>query len=177
MALSFCFINLQISTNVKIILFLVFLLVAYILWRIYFLRDPKRNIPEGPVMVSPADGFVVYIKKVTAGEIPYSIKKQRKIVLSELSGVEEMKRCNGTLIGIFMTPRSVHRNRVPLSGKVLFQKHHTNKVNFSMARKFVETFMNRQMEEHHPENEYILQNERMTTAIQTDNGTYYVNNI
>ncbi len=37
--------------------------------------------------------------------------------------------------------------------------------------------MNRQMEEHHVENEYLLQYERMTTAIQTDKGTYYVTQI
>lgn len=161
----------------KFIFIVVVILVIYILWRMYFLRDPKRNIPEGPVVVSPADGFVVYIKRVTAGEIPYAIKKKRKIVLSEVSGVDELKHCSGTLIGIFMTPKSVHRNRVPISGKVLFQKHHKNEMNLSMVRKFVETFMHRQMEEDHPENEYLLINERTTTAIQTEKGTYFVTQI
>lgn len=158
-------------------IFVAVVLFLYFSWRFYFLRNPKRKIPIGPVVLSPADGYVVYIKQVSAGEVPLSIKKQRKILLSEVSGVKELEHCNGTLIGIFMTPGSVHRNRVPISGKVVFKKHHKNQINLTMARSFVETFMHRRLKGDHPENEYFLTNERLTTGFQTQKGTYFVTQI
>src|SRR5438045_9719863 len=39
-----------------------FILAAFCL---YFFRDPDREIPEGPVAVSPADGKVVAVKPET----------------------------------------------------------------------------------------------------------------
>src|ERR1022692_4345656 len=37
------------------------------LFCLYFFRDPEREIPPGPVAVSPADGKVVAIKAESAG--------------------------------------------------------------------------------------------------------------
>ena len=72
-----------------------FILAAFCL---YFFRDPDREIPEGPVAVSPADGKVVAIKPETA-------------TLNRRS--------------IFLNVFDVHVNRTPIGGtiaKVQYQK-------------------------------------------------------
>ena len=59
---------------------------------LYFFRDPDREIPPGPVAVSPADGKVVAIKQ----ESP-----------------------NSTRISIFLNVFDVHVNRAPISGRII----------------------------------------------------------
>jgi phosphatidylserine decarboxylase len=58
---------------------------------LYFFRDPERIPPPGDVMVSPADGKVVSIRK--------------------LSGAE-------TRVSIFLNIFDVHVNRTPIPGKI-----------------------------------------------------------
>lgn len=101
------------------ILILIFLfLCALVYWRyIFFFRDPERIVPDGDNIVSPADGTVVYAKKVENGTVPISVKKKKEIRL------EEILKTNVPLdtfyiVGIFMHPTSVHVNRAPISGKV-----------------------------------------------------------
>jgi phosphatidylserine decarboxylase len=62
-------------------------LAAFCLW---FFRDPDRDIPEGPVAVSPADGKVVLIRR----------------------------RPEGSRVSIFLNIFDVHVNRAPVAGKV-----------------------------------------------------------
>jgi len=72
-----------------------FILAAFCL---YFFRDPDREIPQGPVAVSPADGKVVAVKPETA-------------TLNRIS--------------IFLNVFDVHVNRTPIGGtiaKVQYQK-------------------------------------------------------
>src|SRR5206468_10112204 len=72
-----------------------FVLAAFCL---YFFRDPEREIPQGPVAVSPADGKVVAVK-------PESATLNR--------------------ISIFLNVFDVHVNRTPIGGtiaKVQYQK-------------------------------------------------------
>ncbi|HWC99736.1 MAG TPA: phosphatidylserine decarboxylase [Candidatus Sulfopaludibacter sp.] len=64
------------------------LLAAFCL---YFFRDPERNIPPGPVAVSPADGKVVAVK-------PEGPALQR--------------------ISIFLNVFDVHVNRTPIAGTI-----------------------------------------------------------
>jgi phosphatidylserine decarboxylase len=61
------------------------------LFCLYFFRDPDRDIPDGPVAVSPADGKVVGI----VGE-----------------GAES------TRISIFLNVFDVHVNRAPIAGRI-----------------------------------------------------------
>jgi phosphatidylserine decarboxylase len=56
-----------------------------------FFRDPERQVPPGPVAVSPADGKVVAIRPVPSGAIRVSI---------------------------FLNVFDVHVNRTPIPGKV-----------------------------------------------------------
>lgn len=64
-----------------------FLLAAFCL---YFFRDPEREIPNGPVAVSPADGKVVAVRPEDGG----------------------------TRISIFLNVFDVHVNRSPITGTV-----------------------------------------------------------
>ena len=66
-------------------------LVAAGLFCLYFFRDPEREIPAGPVAVSPADGKVVDIRSVEDG----------------------LRR-----VSIFLNVFDVHVNRSPLPGTV-----------------------------------------------------------
>jgi phosphatidylserine decarboxylase len=65
-----------------------FILAAFCL---YFFRDPEREIPDGPVAVSPADGKVITVKKETATQ---------------------------TRISIFLNIFDVHVNRAPIGGTI-----------------------------------------------------------
>jgi len=63
-----------------------------------FFRDPERVSPNGDnIIISPADGKVISIKKVTENEFFKGEALQ---------------------ISIFMSPLNVHVNRIPVSGKV-----------------------------------------------------------
>ena len=72
------------------------ILAAFCLW---FFRDPDRQIPEGPVAVSPADGVVVAIKPEGAQ----------------------------TRISIFLNVFDVHVNRSPIAGKITKIEYKTGK--------------------------------------------------
>src|ERR1700758_275909 len=64
------------------------LLAAFCAW---FFRDPEREIPPGPVLVSPADGKVVVVTPDGPGR---------------------------TRISIFLNIFDVHVNRSPVSGVI-----------------------------------------------------------
>jgi phosphatidylserine decarboxylase len=61
------------------------------LFCLYFFRDPDRQVPSGPVAVSPADGKVVVVKAENGG----------------------------SRISIFLNVFDVHVNRTPIPGRVV----------------------------------------------------------
>src|SRR5271165_5177180 len=65
-----------------------YILAAFCL---YFFRDPDREVPPGPVAVSPADGKVVVVKPENGGQ----------------------------RVSIFLNVFDVHVNRTPIPGKVV----------------------------------------------------------
>ena len=70
----------------------------FLLFTLYFFRDPERTSPKlDNVVVSPADGKVLLIKKVLSN-----------------------KYVNGEAwqVSVFMSPLNVHVNRIPIDGKV-----------------------------------------------------------
>jgi phosphatidylserine decarboxylase len=94
---------------------------ALVLWR--FFRDPERTPPENPNLVlSPADGKVIYIKEIEKGEIPYSEKKGRKFSLNDFTRSNTLPS-EGYLVGIAMNFLDVHVNRAPISGKISVVQH------------------------------------------------------
>ena len=65
-----------------------YILAMFCLW---FFRDPDRNVPGGPVAVSPADGKVILIKR----------------------------KPDSTRVSIFLNIFDVHVNRAPIAGKIV----------------------------------------------------------
>jgi phosphatidylserine decarboxylase len=140
----------------QILILQIFIIVAVstsmLLWRFY--RDPERMPPEDDnVILSPADGKVIYIKKINAGEIPFSEKGVRRFSLHNFVESDVLAD-GGYLIGIAMNFLDVHVNRAPIGGKSRLIKH--IKGNFLSLKKI----------------EAIIENERLLTVI--DNGDFRV---
>jgi phosphatidylserine decarboxylase len=82
----------------------------------FFFRDPERASPDAPdKIVSPADGRVVYIKRVEQGRFPFAVKGRHSIPLQEFSSVNLIPD-SGWQIGIAMNFLNVHVNRSPIAG-------------------------------------------------------------
>src|SRR5215472_3621030 len=84
-----------------------------------FFADPERPAPSRQdVIVSPADGRVIYVRAIQAGEIPVADKKGNANPLPELAGTA--LGAHGALaIGISMNLSDVHVNRAPIAGRVM----------------------------------------------------------
>ncbi len=81
--------------------------VFFLLWILYFFRNPPREcIKQDTSIIAPADGKVIAIKKTYEEEYfrEYKIK-----------------------ISIFMSPFNIHVNRNPISGVVKYCKYHPGK--------------------------------------------------
>lgn len=89
-----------------------FVLAAFCM---YFFRDPEREIPGGPVAVSPADGKVVAVRPQGA---------------------------SGTRISIFLNIFDVHVNRTPVAGVIAEVNY--RKGRFLVASKEVASVQNEQ---------------------------------
>jgi phosphatidylserine decarboxylase len=147
-----------------VILILAALLLAlagYAYWRfIWFFRNPPRVPPPGDNLVSPADGTVVYVSLVEPRQDVITIKQGLSARLTDI--VKEDLAAAKVLIGIFMSPFSVHYNRVPLPGQVEFIRHHPALVrNHCMAPMHWRTLL-----KHPPfykNSVHIVENERTVT--------------
>lgn len=88
-----------------------------------FYRDPDRVSPRDPrLILSPADGQVIYIRKVTPSEIPAVEKKGRVLMLSELAQ-SSLQSFELWQVGISMVFTDVHVNRAPIDGIVTRVNH------------------------------------------------------
>jgi phosphatidylserine decarboxylase len=128
------------------------LALCLMLWRFY--RDPER-VPPGDAggIVSPADGKIIYVRKVEAGTVPYSEKEGRRISLTDFVRSDVLSR-EGVLIGLSLNFLDVHVNRAPVGGRICLIQH--------IAGKFLSL----------KEPEAPMQNERALTVI--DNGVFKV---
>jgi phosphatidylserine decarboxylase len=101
------------------------ILILNTLIRFYRIPNRKTNAKEADI-ISPADGNVIYIKRIDADDIPFSIKNTEISKLSELANTDILKApC--WLIGINMTPFDVHKNAAPIGGKLILNKHFNGK--------------------------------------------------
>jgi len=125
---------------------------SLLLWR--FFRDPERiPVEDRNAILSPADGKVIYVKRIEKGTIPYSEKRERKFSLKDFTQSDVLPS-NGYLIGIAMNFLNVHVNRSPIDGKVFLIRHIRGGF-ASLKRK-----------------EAVTQNERALTVI--DNGRFKI---
>ena len=119
--------------------------VSLLLWRFY--RDPDREPPiSDNIILSPADGRIIYVKKIDDGKIPFSEKNGRKFPLEDFVQSKDFTS-GGHLVGIAMNYLDVHVNRAPISGRVGLIKH-IKGLFISLKHK-----------------EAIIQNERVLTVI------------
>jgi len=82
-------------------------------------KDPDRTIPTGRVVVSPADGTVLYVQRVRNGMIPQIVKAGVSVPIVDHLKLEPPRAFeDGFLIGIFMNTQGVHINRVPNNATV-----------------------------------------------------------
>lgn len=133
--------------------------------KIWFYRDPQRRAErEGNVILAPADGRVVYIKRIEDGGL-YAEKLGEKIPLPEITGCDSFMG-DGWAIGIYMSPLDVHFNYCPYPGHVESIHHKQAKLNLPMLdlweyirvvwlRKMVDMFARK----------YHLENERNTILL------------
>ncbi len=122
--------------------------ISLLLWRFY--RDPERVSPEDQnTILSPADGRILYVKKIEDGEIPFSEKNGRKFSLNDFVQSNVLPS-GGYLLGIAMNYLDVHVNRAPIDGKISLLKH-IKGLFISLKKK-----------------EAIIQNERVLIVIEND---------
>lgn len=109
-----------------------FLTASWYLRHVWFYRDPLRKpAKKGRVIISPADGQVIYIKQFTQKKV-ISNKLSEAIEIKEITKLP-LKESEGWLIGIYMSPLDVHYNYAPCSGKVVKIHHSPSQVNFPMV--------------------------------------------
>jgi phosphatidylserine decarboxylase len=141
--------------------------LSFLAWRFwYFFRDPVRRPPPGKNVVSPADGRVLYVREIEAGITPSPVKGGVAIPLDDWLGTTSPE-AGGTLIGIYMTPLSVHYNRAPIAGRVVaVTPRPAQGENLSMSRAFMRLAWD--MRPFEEDSRHILQNARNTIVIAGD---------
>jgi phosphatidylserine decarboxylase len=89
--------------------------LLFTLFSAWFFRNPDRTPPaEAGVVVSPADGKIVYAGDCAPGRY-----------------VKEA----GKRVSIFMSPLDVHVNRAPVSGKVVSVRYHPGEFHVASVEK------------------------------------------
>lgn len=123
---------------------------AFVILAYRFYRDPERQAPErDDVIVSPADGEVIYVRESRGATLPVSTKDGRHYTLRELTRTL-LQTDDAHVIGISMSFLDVHVNRAPIAGRVAVQRHFCGK--FGSLRR----------------PEMVFENERATTIIERD---------
>ena len=121
--------------------------VAILAYRFY--RDPERTPPAtaDDVVISPADGEVIYVRHSAGGRLPSSTKKGRDYELVELTKTP-LRHEDAIVVGIAMSFLDVHINRAPIAGRVRLRQHFPGRFG-SLGRP-----------------EMVYENERATTVIE-----------
>lgn len=127
------------------------LAAAFAILAYRFYRDPEREAPPSgeDVVISPADGEVIYVRQAKGGVIPRSTKKGRDYELVELTRTP-LREEDAIIIGIAMSFLDVHVNRAPVAGRVRLHKHFPGRFG-SLGKP-----------------EMVYENERATTVFERD---------
>ncbi len=135
--------------------------LACAFWRyVWFFRDPPRVAPAEAGLLSPADGTVVYVRKVAPGDDVVVIKQGVKATVRDL--MREDFDDEKVVIGIFMSPFDVHYNRAPLTASIGFVRHHPAAGgNVNMGAMHWRTLAG--LEPRYAGSMHIVQNERTVT--------------
>ena len=126
------------------------LVAAFAVLAYRFYRDPERNVPLTPgLVVSPADGEVLYVRRSQGGSLPVSTKNGHSYSLQELT-MTPLETGEATIVGIGMSFLDVHVNRAPIAGRITKRQHFPGL--FGSLRR----------------PEMVFRNERFTTIIESD---------
>ncbi|MGB5933812.1 MAG: phosphatidylserine decarboxylase [Anaerolineae bacterium] len=132
------------------------LTLALALTLLCFWRDPERVPPdEDGVVLSPADGEVLYVSNVDEGSTPLVTKGGRDYLLRELTGANLLASA-AYVIAVEMNLLDVHVNRCPIAGEVKLLKHIEGK--FISLRKDEAPFVNARFTT-------IIENASLTLAV------------
>jgi phosphatidylserine decarboxylase len=113
-----------------------------------FYRDPERTGPDrDDVIVSPADGRVIYVHEAESGKLPVSDKHGKNYMLEELTKTR-LRDESAIVIGISLSFLDVHVTRAPVTGRVAIHRHASGR--FGSLRRL----------------EMIFENERSTVVIE-----------
>ena len=115
--------------SISLLIVFVILQVGFYIGSLLFLffRDPERTPPaEDNIIVSPADGTIIYINEVKSGEILESKKKDKIVIHTDLSD-SKLAEKDLLQIGISLLFTDVHINRSPIAGLVTTLKHRSGK--------------------------------------------------
>ena len=97
------------------------LALAILAYRFY--RDPERNVPDrDDVILSPADGKVIYVNRSADGTLPVMSKLGRNYRLEELTKTR-LEHQEAVVVGISLSFLDVHVNRSPYAGRVTLLRH------------------------------------------------------
>tara|TARA_Y100000310_G_scaffold285754_1_gene309423 strand:- start:98 stop:712 length:615 start_codon:yes stop_codon:yes gene_type:complete len=127
-----------------LLLSIIILFLLLIIFLLNFYRDPKRKIPKGDNIVSPADGEIINIMKIKSGKVIIN-----KGFLGKIQTLTKNIAKECYVISIFMSPFNVHVNRAPIDGKIISIKHEKGK--FFAAFNLKKSLMNEK-------NEIIMKN-------------------
>lgn len=135
-------------TALSVLVWTITVLCAFGILAYRFYRDPERTAPEGEgIIVSPADGEVIYVREFRRGILPVSKKYGREFALEELTRTA-LRHRDAVVVGIAMTFLDVHVNRAPIGGRIALQRHFPG--GFGSLKK----------------PDMVFANERMTTVIE-----------
>jgi phosphatidylserine decarboxylase len=120
---------------------------AILAWRFY--RDPERRPPtvDDDIVVSPADGEVIYVRTSKDGRLPVATKHGRDYELLELTKTP-LRDEEAVVVGIAMSFLDVHINRAPIAGHIRLRRHFPGRFG-SLGRA-----------------DMVFENERATTVIE-----------
>lgn len=94
------------------------LILLFLFYEFWFLRKPRRTVPPGQTIVSPANGRISRIIEVNGKEISI-----RKGLLGRIKTLVRDTAEEAWLVTIVMNPFNVHYQRAPFSGKVISTKY------------------------------------------------------
>jgi len=126
-------------------------LIAIVLFLLNFYKDPKRTIPKGNKLVSPADGKIISIINTSNKEI-----KVKKGLLGKIRTLTKDVAKECYIISIFMSPFDAHINRAPISGTITSIKYKKGK--FFKAYDLKKSFENEK-------NEILIQDKKLKVKV------------
>jgi phosphatidylserine decarboxylase len=137
---------------------------GYAYWRsVWFFRNPQRSPPVEDGLLSPADGTVVYVKKVAPGEPVVVIKEGVAATVADI--LREDAAGPKLVIGVFMSPFDVHYNRAPFAARVAFiRRHPAHGGNVHMGAMHWRSLLG--MAPRYAGSMHIVQNERAVTGFE-----------